>query len=135
MLFALAALAALAGCTPLNAPSHTVSGTVTLNNMLQSGNATITVTQGSNSYTATVSAVNSFTYSVPGVPSGTYSVSMSFPSLESCGLSGSSVLLDSVSQTSSPSYDGINSIFTLTAASITIGADAQLDVSMTGNGC
>ena len=81
----LAALAVLAGCTANNtASTYTISGTVTATSWGISSPATITVTQGSNTYSASATVpapdgngLQTIAYSVSGVPAGTYSVTAS----------------------------------------------------------
>jgi hypothetical protein len=133
-LFVLAALAVLAGCpTATNSPTYTVHGTVTLTDLSATGNATVTVTQGANSYPVSVAVPagnpQTVSYSVPGVPAGTYSVSVSIVTPNS-GLSGSYQVNGGAAQsvTAQPSGTGPYTQ-TVAVASIVVSVDIQLDAS------
>ena len=83
MLFVLAAFAALLGCSALaNGPTYIVHGTVTGGLWNITGNASIAVTSGGQTYSISVPASGSSspfaTYSVPAVPKGTYSLTVTF---------------------------------------------------------
>jgi hypothetical protein len=130
---AIAVLTLLAGCAAFG--GLTVRGTVTLSSMSESGNAVVTVTDGSHSYTTSVLATDSFAFSVTGVPLGTYTATVSFPSPNSCGLESSSVFLNLVSQSSAWNYDFGSSSVIFTVPGITISTDSELDIAMMGSPC
>jgi hypothetical protein len=83
MLIVLLAAIVLAGCPP-GAGSHTVRGTISCTDIyvLLADQAVVTVTHGSNSYSASVAigpedySIQSAAYSLEGIPEGTYSVSI-----------------------------------------------------------
>jgi hypothetical protein len=140
----LASLGALVACpTPNGAPTYTLRGTVTLDEgiYLATGNLVAAITQGSDSFTASVpvgtpiAGIYTWNYSIAGVPAGSYTISLSFHSdtqqyfLGSYDFNGAGFLPVTV-------QEGVPD-FTYTVYSppdTTLNADSQLNVQIAYDG-
>jgi hypothetical protein len=134
VLAVLVALTAMSGCAvPPGTPTFTVSGTLSLSGVPYTiTTAVITVTQGSNSYTTTVTLnAASVAYSVSGIPSGTYDVTAVltlsnniYPTISATATLNSSPVTASVS--------GSNPTWTITISALAISGDSVLDATLSG---
>lgn len=153
--FVLAALAVLAGCpaqsTSGTSSTYTISGTIAATWWGINTPATVTITQGSLTFSATatvpahdVNGLQSATYSVSGVPAGTYSVSITATDTYTCGSGfatnfpnytigiGSPVTVDSATNTTGSSPYSM----TITVNSLTISGSETINFNLgTSNGC
>jgi hypothetical protein len=138
ILFVLVALGALAGCsTGGSEPTYTVHGTVTLEYQDATGDVSIVVTHGSDTYSVAVPApavggIQTLTYSVSGVPTGTYTVTLSYATARAIDYAYYVLNNDGV-QLSPASFSNDGLTTTMATEAITVSDDLQLDVT-TGRG-
>jgi hypothetical protein len=145
-IYVLLATLALSGCSPdgvpLGAGGVTVSGSATAPYWNITSSVTVTVTQGSNSYSTQVSAQGTgssiyFSFSIPNVPMGTYSVTISFaetnvssPRANTYALNAGVPLPTSDTCTGSLSpYD-----YTMSVSGVVVNADTTVDLTLQNMG-
>jgi hypothetical protein len=119
-------------------PTYTVNGTLTLLYTFTTGNAVITATAGSNTYSSSIAVTpqdnsnQTSTYTIIGVPAGTYSISFVITSLNAPAtgnytINGTTTSDLPVATGSSPLYTQ-----TLTVSNISVSANTQLNAEILG---
>jgi hypothetical protein len=132
IIFVLAALALLIGCSIEKTPTFIVHGTLTNEDGFGTGNIIITVYEGSDSFTTTVPATTpSEVYSVSGVPAGTYSVDIVYTAPG--GSKRFEFFIDTVSMLDEPGFQSPPGTWTGTFSDVSVSGDVLLDVRVYNN--
>jgi hypothetical protein len=133
VVYVIAMAAVLAGCKPAESTCK-VTGTVTLEYQDATGNVSVAVVHGSDTYSiavpapTAVSGIQTLTYSVSGVPKGTYSVTLSYATGDAIDYAYY-VLNNDGMQLLPASFGNDVLTTTMTTEAITVSDDLQLDVT------